>query len=189
MNNASNESDTIKKILILFGVFIGLIVAVYIPRRNHFQNIKKDLAAVKKDIHYVETTAMSAGSWDEGVLRLTMIDRNFAAMFPVKEEEGLSRFEQKAQSFSIEILSTQARPRQAVEFTAGEDLVIDGKLCQKVLLSVNMRAKYNDLVRFLDDLKKPDNTFVTIERVTINKQDAADEPLYVVLDLQFYLIG
>lgn len=184
-----SDKEIIKNIFILFAVFIGMILLVYLPRRSHYRNIQQELAEVKRDTLRIEETVAVDGSLEDGLLRLNQIDKDFATMFPAKEEDGLSQLEQKAKNLSVEILSTQARPKAPVEIAVGEPLLINGKPCQKVLLSIDMRAQYNDLIRFLTALKEPGSPFVTIERITMDKQGEEKDPLHIVIELQFYLIG
>ena len=184
-----SDKEIIKNILILFAVFIGMICVIYLPRKSHYRRVQQELAQVKKDILRVEELVAIDGSLEDGVLRLNQIDKDFATMFPEKEEDGLSRLEQKAKDLSVEILSTQARPKEPIEIAAGEPLLINGEPCQKVLLSIDMRAQYNDFIRFLAALKEPGSPFVTIERITMDKQGEEKDLLHIVIDLQFYLIG
>lgn len=186
---STSDKEIIKNTLIVFVVFIGIIFAVHLPRRNHFRKIQRELADVKKNIVQLEQLVAVDGTLEKGLVRLNQIDKDFAVMFPEKEEDGLNRLEQKAKELSVEILSTQASPKEPIEIAPGEPLLINGVSFQKVLLSIDMRAQYNDFIRFLGALKEPESPFVTIERIKMEKQDDVNDPLHIVVDLQFYLIG
>ncbi|MCK5178342.1 MAG: hypothetical protein KAR32_02345, partial [Candidatus Omnitrophica bacterium] len=66
---------------------------------------------------------------------------------------------------------------------------IEGRVCQKFLVSIEIKAIYGDLVEYVDNLKESLPAYITIERMRIRKETSGARQLSITLDLNLYLLS
>lgn len=176
--------------VIIAGVFIFFILwmGVYAPLRKSLGELKNELADVQSQIHEIENGIVGGAEMGDRIVRMRERYQKIDAKFPSKEEEALRGIMDLAKQFDMEIISI--RPQLKVDFLDehSQKVMIDGKTCQKFLVSIEMKGAYEDLIKYIHALRESLLAFVTIEGVKIRGRSSMAMSLEIELDLNLYLL-
>ncbi|MCF7908234.1 MAG: hypothetical protein K9L86_05145 [Candidatus Omnitrophica bacterium] len=174
-------------VLLAFIIFWSLI---YSPSRKKVAALKLELANIEKEVSDIEKIALEAGSLEKGI---TLLKERFSALegkFPVKEEEALSKISDLARQSNISIISFKPGAKQAVLQGKKEALAIGQRICQSILVAIEINCTYTELVQYIERLRSELLALVTVERIEIIKDSSAkDRKLKVSLDFKIYLLS
>ena len=68
--------------------------------------------------------------------------------------------------------------------------MIEGKACEELSVSMEIRCLYNDLIRYIETLRNSLPAFVSIEKISVTKdKSASPSKLYVRLYIKLYLLS
>jgi len=193
MNEKTIKSLSIppnKNVYLLGGglVFLVIWVAIYGPRTQELQRLKIHFRDMQNQIQDTEKTVAKGESLNEGVQRLKELASVLESKFPTKEEEGLRLISDLARSHHLEIGSLKVQPKEILLDSQNNEVKILGKSAHKVLVSMDMKGKYEDLVKYVEGLKKTIVGYFTIERLKINKETVEATILNISLELYLYLL-
>ena len=170
-------------------VFFIVWLLLYIPTTNGMNQYKIELNGVQSQIQQIEMTFGQGKSIEEGMRLLTERYRQLDAKFPLKEEEGLRLLSDMARQLNVEIVSTKLQPKKEFEDSSHTKVQIDGKTCQELKITIDVRSTYKDLVEYIKTLKEQLPVYITVENLKINKASREVSPLNVTLEINFYLLS
>lgn len=189
-----NLSPSQKKIivisLIVISVFLTFWLFIYLPSKNTVRRIRSELINVETQIKEIEALIGEAKSIDEGIRLLKAKSQELNNKFPQREEDSLKMFSDMAKKLNIELISIRPQPKK--EFLDADDrkVEIGGGTCLTILVSMEMKCFYKDLVKYLQALKESsDMAFITFEKLQINKDKSGTPKLNITLDLKLYLLS
>ena len=189
---AKNISTTQKKIFIV--AFVGSVFfllfwfLVYLPAKAKISHLKKELSIMDAKIQSIEETLNRSGTFANGVKLLKEKHQRLTSKFPLKEEEGLKLVSDLARKMNVEIISTKIGTKESFSEEEGRGFInMDGKKCQKFVLTIDASSTYEDLVKYLENLNKSLSFF--IQRISISKGTTTNNKLRITLDLSLYLLS
>lgn len=186
-------SLTQKKIIFIFAIVISAFLLfyffVYSPAKNKVASLKQELSGVQGQIKAIEAITREAKTMEAGIALLETKYQQLSAKFPLKEEEVIKILSDLAPASNIEIISIRPESKTLFLDAGNQKIEIDGKSCQKVFVSIELRGIYHDLVKYLDSVKESMPAFINIEGVKISKDSAATVKLNINLGVSFYLLS
>ncbi len=188
-----NISLSQKKIILILGivaaVFLLFCFFIYYPAKNTVSRIKQELSGIENQIQGIELIISNAKTMGEGIKLLEQRYQQLNSKFPQKEEESLRALSDLAPVSNIDIISIRPETKAVFIGANNQKVEIDGKVCQKVFVSIEMNGAYQDLVKYLENLKKSLPVFIGIERLKISKGAKETPKLDIALDISFYLLS
>ncbi len=175
-------------VIILLALFIAWLV-VYIPAQDNVSQLKRELAGVENQIHQIEALVEKGKTIDEGIRIFQERYQQLTAKFPPREEEGLKVLADFARKQNIEVVSTDSQGKAPCRGENQQEIEAEGKKCQVLLISMEMRGSYRDLVQYLETIKKELPVFITVERLSIARDGYGPTRLRVILSLNLYLLS
>ncbi|OGX08685.1 MAG: hypothetical protein A2Z88_11510 [Omnitrophica WOR_2 bacterium GWA2_47_8] len=171
-------------VLLLAGaLFVG-------PRRNYLTQLKKQHAAIQNEIVQIESNFSDRRSLQEGIKSFEEKMAALNSKFPAKEEESLGLVSELARKRNIQVLSVKSSPKAFFMDENQQQVMVDGKICHKILISVDMKSTYEDLIDYIKALKDSLPAYVTVENLRINKDlSATSAVLNISLDINLYLLS
>jgi len=194
-------SSSQKKIIIQAGIFIlALSLAwffLYSPSRKNLNEAKQDFSAVEQEIQEIESLVDGSVPIAESLSMLKEKYQELDSKFPDKEEETLRMLSDFAQKMNIDIVSIKPQRKRTVWRKEEEEAVqVDGKICQCVTVSIDVRCFYQDLVKYIEMLKKDLPAFMVVESVRLLKDKTrvkesklTRDKLNVILIVGLYLLS
>ena len=181
-----------KKIIIAslaaLAVFIVFIFFVYAPSKKTMAKVKNELEAVESSIAEIESLTKDSRSMEEGVNLLKERSEKLANKFTSKKEDALKMFSELAQKLNVEIVALTPQPKAMFLDENGAKTEIEGKICQRLSATLEIRSTYKSLVGYIEVLKESLPAYCVIERLSIHKPAADSAQLSAVLEMNLYLL-
>ena len=178
-------------IIAVVGAMMFLIIGVfmYFPSRQMAKRLKNELSVVKNQIRQIERIFGKGDKMERSKKMLEARYQNVSSKFPKKEEEAMRMLSDIAKKFKTEVNSVSSRPKEFVFDGDGKKLEVQGEFCQKILVSMKIKANYKDLIEYIDALKETLPAYITIESLVIRKDTSGSLKLNVDLNLILYLLA
>jgi cell division protein FtsL len=180
-----------KKIVILATaiiVFIIFFIFIYFPTKANVRRLKTQLADVESQLSKIETFVKGKGSIEEGMRLLGEKQKKFMGYFPGSEENVLKMLSGFAKSFNIDIISLEPQPKAVFLDENNKPLTAGKKTFYKMLISINMRCSYRELVSYLEKFRESSEAYLTVEKLEINKNSADNDKLDIRLGFNMYML-
>ena len=113
----------------------------------------------------------------------------FALQLPQGQEEGILLISELAQKSNLDVKAVKSRSKETFKDQDDKAIVIDGKTCQVVSISLYLSGTYSQFNQYAQDLSDMNNGMVTIEQLSITKQSEEDKSLIITLELNLYLMS
>ncbi len=165
--------------------FILLWVLLYLPRLSYMNRLKAEWAKAEGKIHQLESlvTREDVGA---GIIRLKKQLQLLDVKFPSKEEKSLKLLSDIARKVNLEVISVVSQPKVDVLDDVQQKIISDGKICQSISVSMEIRGSYKDFVKYIETLKLVLPAYVSFERLQLVR--APDTvPGAQLLNIQFNL--
>ena len=194
MNEKSNKNIIAlpgRNIFPFFGglLFFILWILIYTPRVQELHSLKINFNDSQTQIQTIEDTIARGKSLNEGVRRLKELSQTLETKFPQREEEGLRLISDLARSNHVEILSLKIQPKNIMLDSEQKEIKIQGRSSQTVLVVLEMKGNFKDLVRYLDVLKDKVPNYLTVEQLKISKETAEATILNISLEIYLYFLN
>jgi Tfp pilus assembly protein PilO len=182
-----------KKIMLISGgvllAFLLFIFIVYTPSKNAVRSIKTELEGIDSQIQAVEVFLSSAGSMADGLERLKERDQYLIDKFPSREEAALQMLSGFAKKLNIEVISVAPGPKEDFLYGNSEKVEIEAKTCRRLLVVLEMKGSYKDLVKYIETIKESLPAYVVIERLKILKNKEDLPKLMITVEMSLYLLS
>ena len=175
--------------LIIIFTFMIFWFFIYLQSNNVVHKIKAELAGLETQLLEIETAMSEGRSMQENITLLIDRARELENKFPGGEENGLSEISDLANKLNIEIISFKPQPKTEFIGQDGQGIVIEGKTCRRLAVSIGMRCAFGDLVKYITALSDKLPVFVSIDNLKINKDNSGAAKLNIVLELSLYLLS
>ncbi|MCK5179844.1 MAG: hypothetical protein KAR32_09965 [Candidatus Omnitrophica bacterium] len=182
-----------KKINIITAVGVLVLCMLwgllYLPSKKAVNELKSELSGIQEQIRQIEGKAAGSGGTGRGIMGLEERYRWVNSKFPEKEEKALRMLSDLAKESSIEILSIKSQPKVDFLDENSQKVQIEGRVCQKFIVTIEMKALYGDLVEYVNILKESLPAGITVERMSIRKDVSGMRQLSIILGLNLYLLS
>ena len=184
---------TQRKIILLTAIvalaFSAVWFFVYLPERNRLHQFKEQLADVESQIRQVQGDAQANKAVEEKIKFLQERYKYVETKFPPKEYEALRLLSDFARKVNVNILSIRSEPKEIFLDEAQQKIEVEGKVCQRLPVSVELKCRYQDMLAYLEMLEDFLPAYVTVEGLRIRKDEAGSFKLDMTLDLNLYLLS
>jgi len=170
-------------------IFFMLWTFLYVPFKETIKELKSELIGIQGQILQIEGKTAGSEEINQGFRQLEERYQWVNSKFPKKEEKALRMLSDLAKEFKVEVSSIRSQPKVAFLDENAQKVEIEEGLCQKLLVSIEMKSVYKDLVGYIDALKKFLPAYVTIESMRIRKEGPGLQQLNISLDLNLYLLS
>lgn len=182
-----------KKIIVISfsGVLVFLILwfFIYLPSKNSISKIKSEVFTLEGGVKRVEKIMDKSRTIEEAIKTLEERGQELKNKFFQKEEESLRMLSVFAKGLNIELISLKPLAKQVFLDADNREIKIEGRACQVIPVSLEMRCFYKYLIKYLDTLNKKLPAFITIERLNINREKPGVSRLNILLELNLYLLS
>lgn len=151
--------------------------------------MQKELMTAEDQIKEIEAVISKTKTLGEGIRLLKQRYQELDKRFPIAEEDSLRMLSELAKKLNIELISVKPESKKALFDGHNKNLQIEGRTCQVIYISIEMRCFYKDLVKYLEILKESLPAFMTVERLKINKDRFGMQKLNIILGINFYLLA
>lgn len=183
----SQSTSTQKKIYMAATIIAVALAAfwflLYLPKEKELKALVAQFKNLRNQIQKIETIVAAR---NESQLKRTA-RKEFR--FAEKEKEGWGMLSDLAARYDLKTSSIRSEPKVPFVDENMQKIDIDGKICQKIKVVIEMKGQYKDLIRYLAKLKEALSTYVTIERLQIRPDDPQEKTLNISLDLYLYFLS
>lgn len=183
-----SQKNIILTIIIIVAVSLLFLLFVYYPAKKTVSSIKQEIFDVNSQIQEIEAIVVKSKTRQEGIRLLEQKYHELNAKFPRKEEETLKMLADSALAANMEIISIRPEAKTPLLDAGSHAVEIDGKACQKVFVSIELEGGYQNLVKYLESLKKTLPAFINIEKLRVVKNSTETVKVSVTLEVSFYLL-
>lgn len=174
--------------LVMVLSFSLFLLLVYLPTKSRAERLRSELSDLEAQIKAAESYTLGARSPEEGVKLLKERYRYLDSKLPLNYAQALAMIPELARRLNIEVLSSNnTAPAQFID-KAGLRMEIEGRSCSLISVSMDLKCSYKDLVRYLDALKKVVPVFITVERLSVQRENQLSARLNVKLSLNIYFL-
>lgn len=174
---------------ILAAVFLSLWIFLYLPRQAQAIRMKAELLQAEKQIGEIEEIMAKGKISGKGIELLKERYHRLRDKFPRQEEVPVIMLGSLARRYNIKVASSTPQPRRAYLDENQQSLIIEGRSCQVVSVSLEAKTTYKDLLRYLQALRESFPAFTTVERLKITRDEAAAGKINVYLEINIYLLS
>ena len=183
-----------KKILIITAVCIVVIAVfwafIYFPASNRLKAVKAELDSLKREISDIES---SPGEKTGDIARMVeSLQRDFKQInrkFPAQEEDALKLLSSAANRLKIEIAYIRPQQKKPTVNPQGGPVLIDGSQCCSMAIAMEMTGLYKDIGEYLKWLREDFPPLITIEDISITRDETRMPQLKVKMELVLYALG
>lgn len=186
------SKSQIKIIIVAFivvSVFLLFVLLVYRPAKDKVKLIKAELSSLNSQIVYIEGLIGKDKPLHVGIELLQEKLQELEYKFPQKEEETLKQLSDLARKLNIEVITTSPQPKKDFLDENNKMKKIEGKVFRTVVVGLKIQCFYKDLVKYVESLKKDISTFVSIEKLKIDKSASGGSKLGVTLQINLYILS
>ncbi len=182
-----------RKIIIVTAATVAVVALlslfVYLPAVREISLLKGEHSGIQNQIEQIEAMVGQGHSMAEGIEALKNKYRALDAKFPAKEEEALGLLSEFAGKCNMTIVTIKSQPK--VEFLDEKDqkVEIEGKICQILPVSIEVRSNYNDLGKYIEMLGESLPAYATVEELNMRKESGGTPSLRVIIELNLYLLA
>ena len=181
-----------KKIIVIslsgFFVFFVFLVFLYFPASRKISGLKQELAQTQVQIKGIEMLLAGAQSREEAIRLLKQKQQYLSNKFPQKEEESLRFIPEIARKMNIEVISMQPQTRAEFLSVSGKQSTIDGRIVQYLPVTLELTCFYKDLVKYLLELDLGLPAFISVQSLSIKKENSVTGKIRGTVDLNLYLL-
>lgn len=182
--------STKQTIIACVGFLAFLIFAFFhLPGQNTLSRVKSESLKIEAQIQGIEAMIGKGESMAAGMQFLIERYQELNNQFPQKEEESIRMLSRLSRELNIKLISLKPQPKVVFLDQNKQAVEIEGKTCQKVYVSLEMKCFYKDLVKYITSLKRDLPAFVTVEKLRISKSTSATPRLNVILDINLYFLS
>ena len=174
---------------LILSAFLICWIFIYFPSKNIVEGVKSELAGLQRQIYEIEAVIDRAKTTDKSIQALIEKSQKLNNAFPRREEESLKMLSQLARNLNIELNSVEPQLRTVFLDEDKKEVKIEGKTCQKIFISLEMRCFYKDLVKYIETLKKVLPALVSVEILKAGKDRSGTTKLNVTLGIKLYLLS
>jgi Tfp pilus assembly protein PilO len=183
-----------KRILIITAVCVSAITMfwafVSLPAGRKLRMLKSELNSIKQEIADIESRA---GRKVKDIAELVdPINRAFKAViqkFPDEEEDALKLLSATANNMNIDIGYMRPRQKTAYRNHDGTCLLIDGKQCYCIPITIEMTGRYKDIGEYLKWLRRSFPPLIKITDIVIKRDESRMPQLKVNMEASIYVLG
>lgn len=173
--------------MILF--LLGLLIFIDWPRQRELSRLRMEFQNVQANIQMTEQIISQGRSMDEEITALLVRSRWIEGKFPSGEEGSLGRLSELARQNNVEIVSMRFEPKRPLLTAEHSQIEVGGKVCQSVLVSLELKSNFKNFVAYLEALKEFLPAYLTVERMEIRKGSVPEKILNVSLKVNLYLLS
>lgn len=180
---------------ILIGIALGLLAFLivwatfYRPMHNKVRVLKSEVVDAEQLVRQIEANIGTSVFQEEGFRQIKEKFDLLKKRFPSKEEDGIKTIYALARKIDIEVISLQPASKENCADESGHPVSVDGRVCTKVPLLVEIKGAYKDVIRFLEGLEDSSSLFASVESVKVGKGEAGTAKVLVSLTLNLYLLS
>ena len=178
-----------KKIILVASIaFFALLIFlffIYLPTRSAVRRIKQELSVIENQIQGIEAMVGK----DKGGRMLQERYQELQAKFPTGEEESISMLSGLADKYRIVLVSLKPGAKEIFSDAQNEKIEIEGRTCQKMPISLEIKSGFTDFFRYLESLKASLPAYTTIEGLNIRRGPIGSTKLDISLNLNLYLLA
>ena len=186
-----SEQKIIVMALVVGAGFILLWAFIYLPRLASLNELRAKWGKAEGKIHQLESL-VAQGDLSEGIMQLKNQLQQLEAKFPSKEEQGLRLLSDFARKMNLEVLSVTSQPKVEFVDPSRQKIQVEGKTCQSISVSMDIKGGYKDFVKYIEALKASLPAYVSFERVQMNRASdttAGMQLLNIKLELNVFLLS
>lgn len=170
--------------------FVLFLLFIHIPTTNTVKRIQTELYGKEAQIQAIEAMISEVKSHDEGIAMLSDKLNRLDSKFPAGEESGIRILSGLAKKMNIAIVSLKFDPEVPLVDDNNQAIGIEGKACRKASVFMVLKCDYGSLVRYLSALKEDTTAAeVTIENLTIDRNNAHSPDLNINIELNLYILS
>ena len=194
MINVQRDRLTASQIAIFIWGFSILLAAglffQFIQRPAHLQvlKIKDKVDLLESHLRWVTQTIDTIRDPEKVFEYFMVTDRDLMRKFPDSVEKSLIGLAEYANKFGVRVDRIQAQNPRPVVNARGGPLGADGKVCMGVEVSFKFKSEYDNLVKYIDALRKVLPAFVVVRKMTVENNFSAESRVEGQLDLSLYLL-
>ncbi len=186
------QKQRIQFLLIQISI-VGVLLFAFIlfgrPRWIHLQNIKAEFLKMQRQIHQVESVLTQGSPLEEQIRFFDHRNKYINNAFPAKEEETLGKLSDMARKYRLQVSTVRIQPVEPFLNSEQNEVMIDGKKCQTIIIAIQMSGSFKDFVDYLEHVKNSLPAYVTVERLDLQKQGTSPPALNILLELKLYLLS
>jgi len=183
------QKKIILEVVVALAAFLLFLLFAYLPSRKTVKTMTSELEDAERQIQQIEAMLGSARSMDEGIQLLNKRFQQLDSKFSSGEEDSVRLLSEMARKLNVELISIKPQPKAVFLDENNQAITIRGKPCQRMLISLDMRCSYKDLVRYLRYLRDSYPMLVGIERLRIAKDQSGALKLNASFDTELYLFN
>lgn len=185
-------TDNQKKIIVigLSGIFVFFLVLVflYLPASHKISSLKQELSQTQQQIKGIEMLLAGAQSRQEAIRLLKQKQQYLSNKFPHAEEGSLRFIPEIARKMNIEVISIHPQTRSEFLSVSGKQNIIDSRVVQYLPVTLELTCFYKDLVKYLLELDLGLPAFISVESLSIKKENLATGKIRAIVELNLYLL-
>ena len=185
---ASQKKINITAIVMVL-IFLSGWLLIYFPRQNKLRQLKNELSRMEGQIQQINALLGDNTTIDEGIRLFTERSRRLDAQFPHEEEEPIRWLSDSARKHNLGIVSIKSQPKILFQDEKQKPIEVEGKSCQVVGVSMEIKGSYRDLIEYMESIKKSLPTYVTVEKVRIYKDSSATGALNFSVEMRLFLLS
>lgn len=170
------------------GIFLLFGSLVIRPRLERLRNIQLQLRDTRQQIHEIESGLTAGRTLEQYISSLYKESQSLDQAFPAREDETIGKISDIARRSNIEVLSVKPQLKKQYFDENQQEVTVQGKKCYSVAVAMQARGSYQDLVLFLDSLKKDLPAYFTVERLDMQKAGPVPPLLNISFEINLYLL-
>lgn len=107
---------------------------------------------------------------------------------PVKEDAALNALSELAKSIRLNVLTIKAQEKHAYVNSSGQKVVIDGKECQELGVSIILEGNYLNFFQFIYKIPGSIPALIKIENIKIQRNPQKPTALTISVDFKLYML-
>ncbi|MCK5580235.1 MAG: hypothetical protein KAJ18_03075 [Candidatus Omnitrophica bacterium] len=182
-----------QKIFMFMSIGVGIVLIVllfiYLPGQGVIGRLKDEMKGIESQIQQIESVIDQKKTIKEALQDIANQYDGLERKFPKREEDALRLMNDLARELKIEIQNTRTQRKTLFLDENNQQVVMEGRRCYKVLVSMKLKSNYSTIIKYLERLKIDLPVYLTVEKLNIRKSSAPGKTLDVHLELNVYLLS
>ena len=176
--------------------FLVLIDKIYLPANRGIKLLRDELEKMDEEVvglKNIMRAAPGALSTEQGNGGNPQAwESQFTDLykkFPPQEDTTLKSLQELARTHNLSILSVRLREKVPCYGRQNNKLTIEGKTCQEVGFTLEMRGRYEDVLNYMKRIKEDVAAYISFDAMEAKVMNNTDHTLKVALTLTVYLLS
>lgn len=186
-----SQQKIIVAVAVVLIVTLGFTQLVYLPKRRAMNKLMSQINALKEKISKAQIAFGQPEELSQTIITQKKQLTQMLVKFPKKQDlpNVIKELSTAASGFAITIVSIKPQDSNPYLDAAGQAVLIDELVCERLPLAIELESRFSDFGRYLEFLSDGLSAQISIDDLKITRDENIQPSLRISLLVSVYVLS